>query len=53
MIQSISSQGVLVIKCTITTIFNSQVTKFIDLQVMYDEFIKHLEDTHITLQGHI
>jgi hypothetical protein len=53
MMQSIQSQDILVVKSTITTIFASQVTKFADLQVMYDEFIHYLEDRHIALQGHI
>lgn len=53
MMQAISSQGVLVIKCTITTIFASQVTRFTDLQVMYDEFVDYLDTHHISLQGHI
>lgn len=53
MMQSMLSQHVLVIKCTITTIFASQVTKFEDLQMMYDDFIDYLEDNHISLQGHI
>jgi DNA repair exonuclease SbcCD ATPase subunit len=50
MIRSIVTQGVLVIKCTVTTIFASQVTKFEDLQMMYDEFIDYLECHHISLQ---
>ena len=53
MIQSIQSQDILVINCTITTIFASQVTKFADLQVMYDEYIHYLEDRRIAVQGHI
>lgn len=53
MIHSIVAQGVLVIKCTVTTIFASQVTKFEDLQMMYDGFIDHLVSNHISLQWHI
>ena len=53
MMQSIASQQILVIKCTITTIFASQVTKFEDLQTMYDQFVEYLEDNHIALHGHI
>lgn len=53
MMQSILLQKIVVIKCTITTIFASQVTRFKDLQTMYDEFIGYLKDKHITLQGHI
>ncbi len=53
MMQSIQSQDILIVKSTITTIFASQVTRFADLQVMYDEFIHYLENKHIALQGHI
>jgi hypothetical protein len=51
--QSIQSQQVLVIKCTITTIFASQVTRFADLQVMYDDFIGYLRNSKISVAGHI
>jgi len=53
MVQSIEIQGVLVIKCTITTIFDSQVTRFNDLQLMYNEFIATIESKNINIAGHI
>lgn len=53
MIQSIETQWVLIIKCTITTIFDSQVTRFNDLQSMFDHFITTIDSKRINIVGYI
>jgi hypothetical protein len=50
MIAAIIEQDVLVIKATITTIFASQVTRFAELQLMYDDYIRFIEERGVTIQ---
>ncbi len=53
MLQHIESQSLLVVQCTLTTLFSSQVTKYIDLQKLYNQFLADLHHRDIVVQWHI
>jgi hypothetical protein len=53
MVTTITSQEVIIVKCCMSTLFASQVTRFADIQIMYDEFVDTLRQRKIHLQGFV
>ncbi len=52
-LQSIKVQNLLVVNCTITSTFVSSVTRFLDIQKMYNEFVSYLDEQHIVVHWKI